>query len=407
MKYFLLFLCAFIITSCGKWSAPSIKTITDKGSKNFQQVIGNKDKYELQFIYTQIHRAQDGEVHLTPYRYNVDTTTYFYPASTVKMPVAFLALQKINELKASLNPAIDKNSTIHILAGTAPQTEAMVDTTAQDGKPTIAHYIAKIFAVSDNDAYNRLYEWLGQDYINQELRQKGIFSNSRIRTRVGISGFTTEMNKYTNPLSLISLINKIIYTQPELYATLTDYPTLQKTMKGKGYFVDATQEVIYKPFDMSEKNFINIIDLEASLLRVIYPALFLPQEQYNLSKEDYTFLKDIMQRTPTEHRYLQGKEEQYYDSYVKFFLYGDNKNPIPEHINIHNKVGYAYGYLTDCAYIQDTKNDIEFFLTATIHVNENQIYNDGKYEYENIGIPFLAELGRKVYEFELKKKKLK
>ena len=73
-----------------------------------------------------------------------------------------------------------------------------------------------------------------------------------------------------------------------------------------------------------------------------------------------------------------------------------SKEHLPKHIEIYNKVGYAYGYLTDCAYIKNTKTNREFILTGTIHVNENQIFNDDTYEYESIGIPFLAELGRQL-----------
>ena len=84
-------------------------------------------------------------------------------------------------------------------------------------------------------------------------------------------------------------------------------------------------------------------------------------------------------------------------------MFGDNTEPMPEHIKIYNKVGYAYGTLTDCAYIQDTKNHLEFMLTATILVNDNHIFNDNTYEYEEIGIPFLAQLGRELYEIELRR----
>ena len=59
-------------------------------------------------------------------------------------------------------------------------------------------------------------------------------------------------------------------------------------------------------------------------------------------------------------------------------------------------MGYAYGYLTDCAYIINRETNKEYIITATIHVNENGIFNDDNYEYETIGIPFLAELGRQL-----------
>jgi len=76
-----------------------------------------------------------------------------------------------------------------------------------------------------------------------------------------------------------------------------------------------------------------------------------------------------------------------WDSYVKFFLFGDKKDTMPDHIRIFNKVGDAYGYLTDCAYVVDYDNRVEFLLTVAVSVNANQIYNDGVYEYDIDRIP--------------------
>ena len=44
---------------------------------------------------------------------------------------------------------------------------------------------------------------------------------------------------------------------------------------------------------------------------------------------------------------------------------------------------------------------VEFLLTAVIQVNRNRIYNDDSYEYDEVGFPFLANLGRAVMEYEL------
>ena len=78
---------------------------------------------------------------------------------------------------------------------------------------------------------------------------------------------------------------------------------------------------------------------------------------------------------------------------------------VSKDIKIYNKVGYAYGTLTDCAYIKDTRNNIDFMVTATILVNKDQIFNDDNYEYDEVGIPFLAQLGRELYELELNQNK--
>ena len=43
------------------------------------------------------------------------------------------------------------------------------------------------------------------------------------------------------------------------------------------------------------------------------------------------------------------------------------------------------------------KLPIAFFLAGTILVNKNEIFNDDTYEFEEKGIPFLAEVGRQLY----------
>jgi hypothetical protein len=92
---------------------------------------------------------------------------------------------------------------------------------------------------------------------------------------------------------------------------------------------------------------------------------------------------------------------RYPQAYVKFLMYGGDAKEIPPHIRIFNKVGDAYGFLTDAAYIVDFKNNIEFILSATIYTNDNQTFNDDHYEYAEIGLPFLENLGQAIYEIEL------
>lgn len=391
MRWLKLFVILFLF-GCNKNVDAPFELIAED-SEILQKFFADKDKYEVQIVYTQIDRDEQGKINLNTQYYNYDENRYFYPASTVKMPVAFLALQKLNEL------GIDKWSVMKTDSAQSPQTASHIDTTAEHGLPTVAHNIERIFAISENDPYNRLYEFLGQDYINQQLSEKGIFNNSRIITRVGISGFSTEDNKYTNPVSFYDNNGKIIYQQDAKKAEGDYTLSLTNTTKGLGYYDDTQQKVIEEPFKMGEKNFINLVDLESSLKRIIFPELSPAEEKFNLSEDDYQFLYWAMCRVPREHPYLQNQLDDYYDSYVKFFINGDSKEQLPDHIKIFNKVGFAYGYLTDCSYVIDTERGIEYFLTATVHVNENKIYNDGKYEYDD-GIKFLTELGKGVYNLE-------
>ena len=72
---------------------------------------------------------------------------------------------------------------------------------------------------------------------------------------------------------------------------------------------------------------------------------------------------------------------------------------------IFNKVGEAYGFLIDAAYIADYNNNVEFMLSAVIYCNSDGIFNDDKYDYDIVGLPFMKHLGQVIYDHELKRKK--
>jgi hypothetical protein len=98
--------------------------------------------------------------------------------------------------------------------------------------------------------------------------------------------------------------------------------------------------------------------------------------------------------------------QEFKDSYGKFILPGgDRREQLPADIRIFNKAGWAYGYLIDNAYIVDFTNQVEFFLTAVILVNEDEIFNDDKYEFDTIGYPFMVKLSNLIYQHELIRKK--
>ena len=86
-------------------------------------------------------------------------------------------------------------------------------------------------------------------------------------------------------------------------------------------------------------------------------------------------------------------------------MFGDRNDYIPSNIRIYNKVGMAYGFLIDNAYIIDTDKGVEFFLSAVIYVNSNGVLNDDDYEYDELGLPFLSVLGQKLYEYEISRER--
>ncbi|MFN2459033.1 MAG: hypothetical protein ABR502_12600, partial [Chitinophagaceae bacterium] len=120
--------------------------------------------------------------------------------------------------------------------------------------------------------------------------------------------------------------------------------------------------------------------------------------------EDYKLLHKYMSMMPRESLFPQ-YDSTYNDAYVKFLLYGGSGEIQNSDIRIFNKVGDAYGFLTDVAYVVDYKNKVEFFLSATIYCNTDEIFNDDKYDYEAIGFPFMKNLGQVIYNYELQRQK--
>lgn len=356
--------------------------------------IANNNAHEVQLLYTSVNLK---DTSFTTLSFNVDKYDYFYPASVVKLPVAILSLERLNELGMEYEQLNMETDMITDVARPL-QTESYKDSTTVSGKPNIKRYIEKSMVVSENEPYNRLYEFLGPDYINSILRAKGVFANgSVINHRLEVSGFTLEENSYTNPIYFL-IGDSVIYRQPETKSRIYKHQK-NNAKKGKGY-IDNNGEFRAEAFDFSEKNYMHIEDMQAVLLRLFYPDMFSVENRFNLTQSDYSFLKTTLSAYPNEYSFYQNQDE-YPNNYVKFFMIGDQIEPLPNYIKIYNKVGQAYGYLTDNAYIEDSKNNIAFFLTAVIKVNNNDIYNDNNYEYDDIGIPFLAKLGRLIYNYEL------
>ena len=361
----------------------------------FQSVLSNPDN-KVQIIYTQIDRGNNGNPKFTDHYFNINDSSYFYPASTVKLPIAILALQKLNELKIA---GLDKNSTMISEAGYSGQTEVYNDPSSPDGRPTIEHYIKKILLVSDNDAFNRLYEFLGQEYINNTLHKMG-YKEVQIVHRLDIS-LSEDENRHTNPVRFFDTSGTLIY-EKTLEASNLLY-TERNTKMGTGFY--RGNQLINEPFDFSKKNRMSLTTLHSIVRSVMFPEMVSKQQRFNLTKDDYDLLRKYMSMTPLESRFPFYDRENYWDDYVKFLMYGAEKTPRKEGIRIFNKVGDAYGFLIDAAYIADFNNNVEFMLSAVIHCNSDGIFNDDKYDYDEVGFPFMKHLGQVIYDHELKRKK--
>ncbi|MRX69952.1 Beta-lactamase enzyme family protein [Flavobacterium resistens] len=366
IKKAILYFAILLLYNCSSKKNVLEKVLATDNEK-IKEVIKNSKQYELQIIYTQIVRDK-GKITFKDYTYNLDASNYYYPASTIKFPIAILALEKLNTIE---NTSVNS---IYTIEGSSE-------------KLKFADEITKVFAVSDNVASSNLFEFTGFDYINQKMKEKGL-EPFRISHRLSGSEPSNPLVKSVTLYKDNGSIEVFPSKLNEKSATLE----LNNLIKGTGFIKG--DQLVNEPFDFSKKNYYPLETLHNTLKRIVFPEAFNESERFKITDKEREFILFSMQNLPRNAGY---NPKEYYDSYCKFFMFGDTKNQIPDNIKIYNKIGQAYGTMTETAYIIDTENKVEFMLSATILVNKDGIFNDGVYEYNSVSLPFFAALGRELY----------
>ena len=355
-------------------------------------VLAHADSLEVQIIYTMIDRDTANHPTFRTFYYNVDSTHYFYPASTVKLPAVMLALEKLRALNID---SLDVYTPMFHDSAYAGQLSVVRDSTARNGLPSVGHYMKKILVVSDNDAYNRLYEFVGQKAMNERLHQLG-YRQVRILHRLE-RPLGRDENAHTEAVRFEKQ-GRVVYQQP----MLVNEPLIEvseKIFRGTGFV--RNDSLIQQPFDFTYKNFFPLTEQHAMLRAILFPETVPPARRFAISDEDRARVLEYMSQLPTETSAPPyATDTTYYEAYCKFLMFGGGRGSIPPGLRIFNKVGDAYGYLIDNAYIVNFDTGVEFMVSAVINTNTDGIYNDGKYDYETLGFPFLKRLGEVLYRYE-------
>ena len=361
----------------------SLEALMASRAEHFATVLQDPERFRVQIIYTQIDRDTDNRPLFRSYTYRLNADEYFYPASTVKLPTAILALEKLNDLGVD---GLDRD-TIMLSGG------------AESGK-SISRYVREILLVSDNEAFNRLYEFLGQGPLNERMRRAG-FDGTRIMHRLEV-GLSVEENRKTGPIRFVDG-DAVIHEQAAAYSE-TDYTAAEPVLLGKAE-IDGN-ELLERPKDFASKNAYPLQAQHDVIKALMFPDAVDARMRFRLSEDDYAFVYRNLSGYPANSGIAEYADaERYPDGFVKFLMFGGDAPSIPESIRIFNKVGDAYGFLTDAAYIVDFENGVEFILAATIHTNANETFNDDIYEYDEVGLPFMRHLGQAIYDIELRRER--
>jgi len=374
-----------------------------------RRVLARPQAFRLQIQYTQIRRDAAGRPHFRTSSYRVRPRQYFYPASTVKLAAAALALQKlrdINQLKSyafhGQVPPLAPDSPLLTDSAFAGQTRVRRDSSSASGRPTVANYVRKALLVSDNDAFNRLYELVGPAELNRELARLGL-RHSRLLHRLAV-GDQEPGSRHLNPLRFFAdtAATQLLYQLPARYdAAPGPQLRLRGEKIGKAYLKNDVP--VPGPLDFSQKNAFSLPDQQRLLRAILFPETVPPARRLRLLPEDYALLRSALSQLPRESPHPRYDAAHYPDTYAKFLLGGAGRAALPPGVRVFNKIGQAYGFLIDNAYVQDDAHGVEFLLSAVLYVNADGVLNDDKYEYDSIGFPFLRDLGRRVYEAELRR----
>lgn len=392
MRTIFFFLCTMMLHLTAQAQPNDLVYQLLKNAKlhSLDTVLQNADKYEVQIVYTQINRDKKNRPTFNTFTYRHLPNQYFYPASTVKLPTAVFALCFLNQEKIQAQQML-KIKELH-----TQNYEVENDSSAQNYEASIAHYVHKNFVVSDNDAYCRLFELTGQAYLQQNLAKYG-YKNTKILRRFKV--VAPNGNQFANAFDFFDAKGNITHKIPERFNDFLYKNTLEGCKKGVGYYKD--DSLVHEPMDFLQSNCFPVMEQH----RFLKELMFVKEQKMPLplTANDYKLLYKSMHLLPRQSSIKSYADTtEYYDGYCKFFMYGNSKNAVmPDNILIFNKVGEAYGTLTDNAYVVDTLHGVEFLLTATIYVNDDQIFNDDNYEYDSIGYPFLEDVGSVIYAHEL------
>ncbi len=380
MKQLACLLLSIILFGCSLETNP-IKSSFRKNDF-LKEIIKEKEDYEIQILLTKIDQY-NSKVDFQEYKYQLDDNKYFYPASTIKLPIVVLALKKINELR-SKGSEITLKSKI-ILNYKDDYSELVI----RDSITSFQNLIADVFLVSDNSASNILIDFIGYNYFNDEMENAGFDK--------------TYLNHKFNPDPYVNSTWQISDLDNNIISSLNDNQKIIKAddktnglEKGdRRYFKG---EILDESLNFSEKNRSSITDMHNLIKYIFYPEIFDSTNTFNLNVEDYDFLRYWMSRFTYEdigEKFIG--DEKFFETYNKFFIHGDEQSVSNEQIRVYNKIGQAYGTSIDNGLIKNYQDNVEFILTATIYTNKNKVINDNLYEYDDLAVPFLAKLSRAIY----------
>jgi hypothetical protein len=347
--------------------------ILKKGSARLQNVLAKAAHYGLQICFTRLANTASGVKFQTDYF--TQSEPWFAPASLVKLPLAALLLEQLEAGQ------IDWHSAKLAFPAMPDCAERALELRQPQA---IARLIERALVLSDDSAYCALFDALGPQHISDRMRQMG-HPDVRIQARFGACG--PENSKITGPVQLFSAAGKLIRTIPTRPPfALVSAPAPIKI--GRAWM--QADHRIEGAKDFTNSNSAPLAALHDVMLALMRPELVTANRRFQISEGARQFLLAGMRTSPAESPYSSAAEAKLDRTYFRLLGVGDGQ--WPKDLIVENKVGWAYGFLSDMAHLKQGSR--ECFVSCKMYLNGDGVLNDGRYEYESIGRPAMAEIGR-------------
>jgi hypothetical protein len=343
--------------------------------------------FRFQMVYSPV---VNGEVRKTV---SVGTNQYYYPASLVKLPVALLALEKMNRKNISLNDRIVINDDFE--CGSVKFVELSRRTNID-----FKQIFEELLIVSDNDFYNTLYHFITPKEINDRLQELG-FTGTRIYK--AFTGCHWHDQLETNSYSVLNREGDTVYTQP--YSVLDSNEILNAYNYTSSRLFGLKHEneegkIVLGPYDLNYSLEIPLEEIHEMLQRLVFPERYPVAKRWNLKWEDRKFIQRCLSKYPNElnstHRPIVKKWPKTKYKYILSKELNSNHD-----YRTQSKLGLSYGFSSETCFFNDYEN-VQFFLSVSLYTNRNNIVNDGDYEYEPVAKPFMSALSKMLIEYQLK-----
>ena len=308
---------------------------------------------------------------------------YFYPASAVKLLVASSALEKLAELRDGAgdgrrHPDVTLRSRLRFIDG-AGSTRKVVTT-------TLRGELEKALVLSDNDAHNRLFDFVGRDELGELLARVSL-------PRARIMHYLGEALDHEPPVIEFSPAGRSIYVAQRNGFAAPPPPT-EGTALGKAY-INGSGQIVQRPMEFAEKNYVPLRELQDILVATMRPDLVDPAAVPRLSPGDRAELRAVLSTLPSELKQMRGLRadqlrvvDETYKSFHRAFV---RARPT-DRLRVYGKSGRAFGFSVENVYVADETTGRSLFAAVTIYAHDSGTVGDDRYEYESVASPFVGKV---------------